>query len=354
MERSLAVMKARSQIIRQEVAAEEQADKETAVTYARQFRNYQVYWDLYQAELLREDPTWVVVPALPVTAFKVAIYLNHETMRPQKRKRVDGSDSTATLGVSAVKQIISAIEKWRADNEHLYRDVPQAEVGLRLDSRIKTFESAAAHKEPERVKMAHTLKATGTNADTFTAEELMRCAGWCITDVKGPHNIYIGLRDRAMLLTSCSIAFRDDSTRNLLLSDLFATDVVFNAKGLGEVVPALAIIADNAKHNQQGRTDEHGAFRHRHAELCPVGAIALLLFSYYHVRNCSVPNFAPDFTDSKYRDYGKREWYGIHLFPAGLNHLDEMGYDNHRKRVNLIYKKNGINGSWCQGSGWMG
>lgn len=91
-----------------------------------------------------------------------------------------------------------------------------------------------------------------------------------------------------------------------------------------------------------------------------MGAIALLLFSYYHVRNCSVPNFAPDFTDAKYGDYGKREWYGIHLFPAGPNHLDEMGYDSrcsllfcaiyvtgistdHRKRVNLIYKKNNIN-----------
>ncbi|KAJ7882717.1 hypothetical protein B0H13DRAFT_2539029 [Mycena leptocephala] len=87
MERSIAVMEARSQTIRQEVAAEEQSDKETADTYAR------------QAELSREDPTWVVVPAFPVTAFKVAIFLKHETTRPQKRKRADGSDSTATVGV---------------------------------------------------------------------------------------------------------------------------------------------------------------------------------------------------------------------------------------------------------------
>lgn len=64
----------------------------------------------------------------------------------------------------------------------------------------------------------------------------MKCAAWCLTDFKGPSNIYIGLRDRGMLLTSCSVAFRGDSTRNLLLSDLFMTDVIMNAKGLGETV----------------------------------------------------------------------------------------------------------------------
>jgi hypothetical protein len=85
--------------------------------------------------------------------------------------------------------------------------------------------------------LAVNLQVAKQHPDTFTAEDLMRCAGWCLTDFKGPQHIYIGLRDRAMLLTSCSVAFRGDSTRNLLLSDLFATDVVFNAKGLGEVVP---------------------------------------------------------------------------------------------------------------------
>jgi hypothetical protein len=184
MERSMAAMEAHSQAIRQQVAADEQADKETANTYARQVSNYQVWWDLYQAGRLRDDPSLASIPAFPVIAAKVAIYLEHETTRPhvraaliflfilgsdiliQKRKRADGSDSTATLGVSHVKQVVSALEHWRFNNQHLYRDVPEAQIGLRLDPRIKTFESAAAHKEPQRVKMAHTLKATGTTAGT--------------------------------------------------------------------------------------------------------------------------------------------------------------------------------------------
>ncbi|KAJ7745543.1 hypothetical protein DFH07DRAFT_977314 [Mycena maculata] len=339
MQRSLQAMEEHSQVIRQKLTAEEQDDKETADTYARQVTNYQVYWNTYQAALVRDDPMLVPIPAFPIIATKVTIYLEHETTRPQKRKRSDGSDSTATIGVHSVKQIVSALENSRLNNQHLYPNIPEAQMALRLDLRIKRFESAAAHKEPQRVKMAHTLKATGTNADTFTPDDLKRCAGWCLTDFKGPMNIYIGLRDRAMLLTSCSVAFHGDNTRSLLLSDLFATDVIFNAKGLGEVVPALALIADNAKHNQTGRTDEHGALRHRFVELCPIGSIALLLFSYFHVRNELVPNFVPDFSDSNYGDFGKREWYGIHLFPAGKSPMDEMGYDNHRKRVNLIYKQ---------------
>lgn len=343
MQQALADLNAKSHVIRQAIAAEEQSDKETGAIYARHVKNYQLWWESDQANLLRDNASHVVIPAFPVIPSKATLYLEYETTRPQKRKREDGSASTGTLGVSGVKQVISALEHWRLNNQHRYPDIPDAQVGLRHDLRIKTFETAAAHKEPIRVKMAHTLKAKGTNADTFTSSDLMRCAGWCLTNFKGPSQIYIGLRDRAMLLTSCSVAFRGDSTRSLLLSDLFMTDVIMNAKGLGETIPALTMLADNAKHNQTGRTDEHGAFRHRHVELCPVGSIALLLFAYYHIRNAPLPDFVPDFSDPQYGDYGKREWYGMHLFHSGSDPMSEMGYDNHRKRVNLIYEKNRIN-----------
>ncbi|KAJ7742819.1 hypothetical protein B0H16DRAFT_1860573 [Mycena metata] len=343
MAHALDALEAQSHLVRQGVSAQEQSDKETAGTYKRHFTNYQVWWDGSQSSLKAQNPSHSIIPALPIIPAKVTLFLEYETTRPQKRKRDDGSDSTGTIGIRAIQQVISALEKYRADNAYKYPNVPATQLGLRTDIRIRVFESAGKHNEPQRVKMAHSLKAKGTNADTFTSTDLMKCAGWTLTDFKGPLNIYIGLRDRAMLLTSCSVAFRGDSTRSLLLSDLFMTDVVMNAKGLGEIVPALTLLADNAKHNQSGRTDEHGAFRHRHVELCPVGSIALLLFSYYHVRNSSVPDFAPDFSDVEYGDFGKREWYGIHLFPSGKNHMSEMGYDNHRKRVNLIYEKNGVN-----------
>lgn len=56
---------------------------------------------------------------------------------------------------------------------------------------------------------------------------------WCLTDFSGPNQVYIGLRDRAMLLTSSSVAFRGDNSRQLLMSDLFSCDIPINAKELG-------------------------------------------------------------------------------------------------------------------------
>lgn len=63
-----------------------------------------------------------------------------------------------------MKQVISALENYRLSSQHNYPNDPGAQTGLRQDYRIKKLESAAAHKEPVRVKMAHTLKAKGTNA----------------------------------------------------------------------------------------------------------------------------------------------------------------------------------------------
>ncbi|KAJ7339231.1 hypothetical protein DFH08DRAFT_812620 [Mycena albidolilacea] len=109
-----------------------------------------------------------------------------------------------------------------------------------------------------------------------------------------------------MLLTSCSVACRGNNTRSLLLSDLFVMDVMMNAKGLGEIV----------------------------LEVLP---------SFYLPIIISATPLLPDFSDTEYGDFGKREWYGFHFFHPGRDPMVEMGYENHRKRVNLIYERNSIN-----------
>ena len=76
---------------------------------------------------------------------------------------------------------------------------------------------------------------------------------------------------------------------------------------------ALVCLANQGKTNSDGRIEEHAAFRHRVPELCSVGAIAFLFFGYFHVLNKPVPPFHPDFSVG---EYGKREWYGFHVFNA--------------------------------------
>ena len=89
----------------------------------------------------------------------------------------------------------------------------------------------------------------------------------------------------------------------------------------------LAALADNAKHNQHGRVDEHGVIRHRQVELCAVGALAFMFFGHFHVLDCSPPNFAPDFANKQYGEYGHREWYSHHVFYAG-SATKEMSYNS--------------------------
>ncbi len=85
---------------------------------------------------------------------------------------------------------------------------------------------------------------------------------------------------------------------------------------------------DNAKHNQQGHVDKHGALRHRLVKLCPVGAISRLFFAFFHVMKWLLPNFAPDFATDGYGEYGYREWYDYHVFAGKEDAKSKMSYDS--------------------------
>jgi hypothetical protein len=111
----------------------------------------------------------------------------------------------------------------------------------------------------------------------------VRCSQWCLAAASGPRGTHIGARDRVMLLFSTSTAFRGESARILQWSDLFVSEIPMDDISSGFRVPVLAALADNAKHNKDGRVDEHGALCHRNVDLCPVGAIAMMFFS------CKVP-----------------------------------------------------------------
>jgi hypothetical protein len=94
------------------------------------------------------------------------------------------------------------------------------------------------------------------------------------------------------------------------------------------------ILADNAKHNANGRIDETGMIQHRDTELCPIGALAMHLFFIYHVSPDShKPDFEPDFSDTAKGEgfglYGKRDWYRLKLFrKLASEPYDSMSYQS--------------------------
>jgi hypothetical protein len=82
-------------------------------------------------------------------------------------QRKPGSSDTipgSNVGKSVIQQTISALEDWRMSHHHLYLGVPEAQVRLRDDNRIRQIESAAKHDEPKRAESSQVLKASGTTS----------------------------------------------------------------------------------------------------------------------------------------------------------------------------------------------
>jgi len=79
--RSYRALEEETQQIHQDLVEREQSDKQTRRTYQRRYENYVRWWEASQAELEREDSTRRALPALPITAAKVARFLSHEMTR---------------------------------------------------------------------------------------------------------------------------------------------------------------------------------------------------------------------------------------------------------------------------------
>ncbi|KAJ7720569.1 hypothetical protein DFH07DRAFT_784342 [Mycena maculata] len=171
--------------------------KRTGSTYDRHYKAYITWFNADQAMLAHADTSYEAIPTLPITAAKVTCFLTHEMQRPKKRKLPDGTQLTSTCGHEHAKQVVSSLEYHRFNNQHLYRDNPNAQVILRSDSRIKTMEAAFAENEPERIKKAHALKAVGTRADMYDDSQLSKLATSGL-DSKGLVTIWHSMRDRAI------------------------------------------------------------------------------------------------------------------------------------------------------------
>ncbi|KAJ8488942.1 hypothetical protein ONZ45_g13777 [Pleurotus djamor] len=328
-------LEAQTHTRRLELRAEMISGKGTEVAYSRHLRNYEAFW-ASQAHLN--------ILAMPITATKVAHYLEYESTRA-KRKHDDLEMPGTRLGVQSIKQTVSALESHRRNHQHedLYKQCPESQRPLRDDERIRTYERAAQTSEAQLLASAARTKATGSVSDIYTDEELIRGSSWFVHSVRPTKpSLHAGIRNRTMLLISTATAFRGDNTRRLGLSDIKTVDIAFPDKGPEAKEMALIFISNQGKTNTSGRIDEHGAFRHRSPDLCAVGALAFYFFSWFHILDKSPPNFEPSFSGDGADEYGNREWYKIKLFPGAEGDTSEMSYEAHRRPINKMKLENDI------------
>ena len=95
----LSALEAESHQTRLAIQASITSGKGTEVAYSRHVKNYEDWWVQDQGRRMSEDSQWKEIPAHPITAAKVAIFLRYETTRSKVNQ------SYFTLGFISCIQI---------------------------------------------------------------------------------------------------------------------------------------------------------------------------------------------------------------------------------------------------------
>jgi hypothetical protein len=78
LQASLATLEAETQAACLALTKQVQGDKSTGITYQRHVDSYEKWWLRYQAQRRDDDAKWTAIPAFPITASKVAEFLQYE------------------------------------------------------------------------------------------------------------------------------------------------------------------------------------------------------------------------------------------------------------------------------------
>ncbi|KAF8515912.1 hypothetical protein JB92DRAFT_3114490 [Gautieria morchelliformis] len=235
--KSMHEMDRQSYTIRDTIQATLTADTTTNANYARYTRDYKFWWAQKEQRLCDLHPARVPIPAVPITPAKVVMFLNHELA--SRKQGASGEFIPGTsVGRSVIQGAITALERERCRDAHLYRNVPEAAIPLRNDDRIRRVEASVKHREPERAAKSQTLKAAGSSSDTYTVGELLTLSKWCLTKPTTPKSLVTSLRDRAMHLMCTSTAYRGDNVREIEWSDLFSKPIPNISAGYSATIMA--------------------------------------------------------------------------------------------------------------------
>ncbi|KAJ7153926.1 hypothetical protein C8R43DRAFT_1126596 [Mycena crocata] len=96
-------------LIQLESRAKEQSNKGTSKSYLRQIASYQAWWDASETVQILQDPRLVAIPAFPVTAAKVAMFLQYETTHEKKKCGTTETVAGTSVGKSQISHVISAL-----------------------------------------------------------------------------------------------------------------------------------------------------------------------------------------------------------------------------------------------------
>ncbi|KAE8231011.1 hypothetical protein CF326_g3980 [Tilletia indica] len=205
-----------------------------------------------------------------VTAEKLHLFLEEQVLhRPSKRPKKNG-EAPGTLSESSVKGYVAAlVDLYVQQQARGVNSAPHPRHGP-----VRILLSTRKVQEHSRKRSEYVDRGIGTSLDGYTREQLEDiCAYFVQRDNE------TGLRDRLAFLISHYALLRGDNARRLELADLHHLDL--SGEGPSPCFAVVLLLA-NGKTNQAGRV-EYGSFlRNKDANVCPVGCLAMYLFSRFH------------------------------------------------------------------------
>ncbi len=284
----------------------------------------------YSGKIL-EFIEWMKTKGYPdeqVTEQKMVYFLTEMQDRPARkrgRKRKDCGNAEEDdknrdkVGHSLLAAYVNAMmDEWRLQ----YSLQSNPRVPIRPDSVKKLLNQ----KKIEIVSISEkTYVDAGivTMADAIVNETTLKK----IVDTMLKDPTETGLKHRADLLLSVSLSSRGDNIRRLRLPNIGL--IVFPDEGVNGA-NLLRTVWRKSKRNQYGNVEETTLMRHKHPELCAMGALAMYFFYRWHVG------------DEPWPDFSKRQnWYDIYVI-KGASPVDESRYPQHYIAIKQVYELLGV------------
>ena len=228
--------------------------------------------------------------------------------------------STAEVWVSAV---IDLYNVQIAKGQHSY---PHPR-GFAVRSALKDVQSKAW----KRIRELHEDRAANTILDAYTPQDLQNFVRHCWT-AGTRANVDSYMRTLLDFLVGHYFLVRGELRRVAELADMFVMHLP--TESTSQECWCWILVFDNGKTNSSGKKQYLGALRNRDFRICPIGALAMYLFTRFHVKKEAWPNLR-----------SPKDWDRIKLLRGGSDREHELNDKTHRTWVRDVMNAVGISSS---------
>ena len=240
-----------------------------------------------------------------------------------KEEEEEEEQSTLLLYYNTVRTYVSAVnELW--DYQHARNLVTG---GRPKGVAIKAMERALIRGKIQRDREEYRDRGRGTLRDGYNSSQLADFMKECWSlPAKSTSQAQ---RTGVDFLFGHSMLMRGQHRRMLELADLLFLNL--DKEGTG---PAwcVCVVTNQGKTNQHGRIECAAALRHRHYQICALGALACHFFWRWHRTDEPFPTFTRS-----------EDWYSIKVIQRdSKNNTQEVSYQTENQWVSRIFKAIGV------------